>query len=83
MRGEEAREEAGKGAEGKVRSDEEGGDMIGIRGGRERERKRRRGDCLAREEEGRDGWKNGRGGLCVDRRRGRGKRSEVKRALSR
>lgn len=38
MHGEEAREEAGKGAEGKVRPDEEGGDMIGIRGGRERER---------------------------------------------
>lgn len=37
--------------------DEEGRDMIGIRGGRERERERRRGDCLAREEEGRDGWK--------------------------
>lgn len=40
MRGEEAREEAGKGAEGRVRPDEEGGDMIGIRGGRERERRR-------------------------------------------
>lgn len=40
MRGEEAREEAGKEAEGRVRPDEEGGDMIGIRGGREREKER-------------------------------------------
>lgn len=51
----ERRGRKGSGGEGEPDVDEEGGDMIGIRGGRERER--RRGDCLAREEEGRDGWK--------------------------